>query len=49
MTIGKPLRQLIEWFSGNQLATQRFDRQFSAGHLCYLSGPGAGGVDDYSR
>src|SRR6266404_2256273 len=42
----KLLWQLIERFGGDQLASQRLDRQISAGHPGNLCGPWAGRVDD---
>src|SRR6266550_8415655 len=44
----KALRQLIEWFSRDKLTSQRLDRQFRAGHLRDLCGPGAGRIDDHA-
>src|SRR5258705_8556784 len=46
---GKPLRKTIEWFGGNELASQGFDWQLRAGEPGYLRGPRASGVDDDPR
>src|SRR5258706_13893796 len=44
----KSLWQLIERFGGDQLSSQRLDRQIGAGHPGNLCGPCAGSVDDHA-